>query len=106
MLRKRYLTIHDIREAKARTMSMLSHVRSIIARNDREVPYSVVAFIVTVRVVENNANRTVGSVIVEKVISQTSVPGTALAMTSRPCPKSPSHVFAVNRCVLAATSVT
>ena len=82
MFRKRYRTIHVTSEAKARMMTMLFYISfdfsSFWNRSDR-----VVAFIVKVRVVENKANRNVGIVIVVNVISQTNVPGIALAARSR-----------------------
>ena len=48
-------------------------------------------FIVNVRLVENRANRTVGKVIVEKVMIQINIPGSPLAMASRAWPSKPSH---------------
>lgn len=66
MFRNRYLTIHETREAKARTMSI-----------------NVVKFIVKVKLVENRANSTVGKVIVVKVMIQISKPGMPLAIASK-----------------------
>lgn len=45
--------------------------------------YSVVKFIVKVKLVEKRANRTVGRVIVVKVMIQISMPGMPLAMASK-----------------------
>ena len=92
MLRKRYLTIHETSEAKARAMSILGSFSTRESCLDRTTTHRVVAFIVKVRLVEKRAKRKVGSVMVVNVINQTRVPGTALAMTKRPCPNSPIHV--------------
>ena len=51
----------------------------------------VVKFIVNVKLVLNNANSSVGSVIVVKVIVQTNIPGKALSPASSPCPSIASH---------------
>ncbi len=48
-------------------------------------------FIVNVRLVENRAKRTVGKVIVEKVMIQINIPGSPLAMASKAWPSKPSH---------------
>lgn len=45
--------------------------------------YSVVKFIVKVKLVENKANSTVGKVIVVNVMIQISKPGMPLAMASK-----------------------
>ena len=45
--------------------------------------YSVVKFIVNVRLVENSANKNVGRVMLEKVMTQISIPGIPLAMATR-----------------------
>ena len=45
--------------------------------------YNVVKFIVKVKLVEKRANRTVGRVIVVKVMIQISMPGMPLAMASK-----------------------
>ena len=47
---------------------------------------------VKVRLVEKRVKRKAGSVIDEKVISQTKAPGTALTIWRRPFPNHPSHV--------------
>ena len=44
-----------------------------------------------VRLVENRAKRTVGKVIVEKVMIQINIPGSPLAMASKAWPSKPSH---------------
>ena len=49
-----------------------------------ERAHKVVKFIVKVKLVENSANSSVGSVIVVKVIVQTSNPGIAFPITSTP----------------------
>ncbi len=54
--------------------------------------YSVVKFIVNVRLVEKRANSTVGKVIVVKVMIHMSMPGMALTMASIARPSKPSHV--------------
>ena len=85
MLRKRYRTIHETRDANARMISMLcTHPISRGLPRVLGTSYSVVAFMVNVRLVENKANRKVGSVIVKKVMIQTNVWGKALAMERRP----------------------
>lgn len=48
-----------------------------------EYTYSVVKFIVNVRLVENSANKNVGRVMLEKVMTQISIPGIPLAMATR-----------------------
>ena len=48
-------------------------------------------FIVNVRLVENRAKRTVGKVIVVKVMIQNNIPGSPLAMASKAWPSKPSH---------------
>jgi hypothetical protein len=53
--------------------------------------YSVVKFIVKVRLVENRANSTVGMVIVVNVIIQIRIPGSTLAIVNKACPSKPSH---------------
>lgn len=74
MLRKRYRTIHDTRDAKARMISILcTHAISQYLPRGVGASHSVVAFMVKVRLVENKANRKVGSVIVKKVMTQTNV---------------------------------
>lgn len=45
--------------------------------------YSVVKFIVNVKLVEKRANSTVGKVIVVKVMIQINMPGIPLAMASK-----------------------
>lgn len=45
--------------------------------------YSVVKFIVNVKLVENRANSTVGNVMVVKVIIQISIPGNTLAIANK-----------------------
>lgn len=84
MFRNRYLTIHETRDAKARTMSILRAI-SLLQGHCQLVVYSyrVVKFIVNVKLVENNANSTVGKVIVVNVMIQISIPGTPLAMASK-----------------------
>lgn len=53
--------------------------------------YSVVKFMVKVKLVENRANSTVGKVIVVKVMIHISIPGIPLAMASKTEPNMPSH---------------
>ena len=84
MFRKRYLTIHETRDANARTMSILCLV-SLLRGHCHLVTltYSVVKFIVNVKLVENRANSTVGKVIVVNVMIQISKPGMPLAIASK-----------------------
>ncbi len=72
-------------------MSSLRSISEDDGGTSTVITYNVVKFIVKVKLVENRANRTVGRVIVMKVMIQTRVPGTALAMTNRPCPMNSSH---------------
>lgn len=84
MFRNRYLTIHETREAKARTMSILYAINLLQGhRHAVGDTYSVVKFMVKVKLVEKRANSTVGKVIVVKVMIQMSMPGIPLAMASR-----------------------
>jgi hypothetical protein len=53
--------------------------------------YRVVAFIVKVKLVENNVNKKVGIVMVEKVISQYRIPGTTFMRKSVILPNIPSQ---------------
>ena len=89
MLRKRYLTIHETKDAKASRMSILEPL--VLDGMVRDIAYSVVKFIVNVKLVEKRAKRTVGKVIVEKVINHINIPGIPLAMTKIAWPSSPSH---------------
>lgn len=84
MLRKRYLTIQETRDAKARAMSILRQV-SFALTVCQLVDYTnrVVKFIVKVKLVENRANSTVGRVIVVKVMIQISMPGIPLIKASK-----------------------
>lgn len=55
-----------------------------MASDSEESAYSVVKFMVKVRLVEKRAKRTVGSVMVVNVMSQTRIPGRAFAVASNP----------------------
>ena len=56
---------------------------SVVPSTLVDYTYSVVKFIVNVRLVENSANKNVGRVMLEKVMTQISIPGIPLAMATR-----------------------
>ena len=69
MFRKRYLTSHDTREAKARRMSKLVDLVNYSCKG-ANLTYRVVKFMVKVRLMEKRVKRMVGRVMVEKVTIQ------------------------------------
>lgn len=84
MFRNRYLTIHETRDANARRMSILVLI-SLLQDHFHLVTYtySVVKFIVNVKLVENRAKSSVGKVIVVNVMIQISRPGMPLTNASK-----------------------
>jgi hypothetical protein len=75
MFRNRYLMNQLMVDANARIMSRLGYISSVLLINmcplvPGEETYSVVKFMVNVRLVENRVKSHVGSVSVVKVMSQ------------------------------------
>ena len=69
-MRNLYRTNQLTVDMKATNISILQGLLVELPRNNKKTTYSVVAFMVTVRLVENRVNRNVGIVIVVKVITQ------------------------------------
>ena len=91
MLRKRYLTIQEIIEAKARIISILVGGQHKMVKHRIDGTHRVVKFMVKVKLVEKRAKRRVGNVMVVKVMIQISSPGIPLAMTKKARPRRVSH---------------
>lgn len=85
-----YRTSHEIREPKARTISMLRSV-SPDHPDGWTATHSVVKFMVKVRLVENRVKRKVGKVMEVKVTSQYRKVGTRRAPSKMRAPSKASH---------------
>lgn len=72
-------------------ISILYAVSTKGSRTLMSFTYRVVKFMVKVKLVEKRAKRSVGKVIVEKVMIQMSKPGIALAIANTTCPSKASH---------------
>jgi hypothetical protein len=77
MFRTLYRTNQLTVDTKAATINILFEKLAEVDLQ-QEHAYRVVAFIVTVKLVDNNVNRNVGSVMVVNVITQNRMPGKTL----------------------------
>jgi hypothetical protein len=81
MFKIRYRTTQLTADANAKRMSILEDPTSVISQMRLMNTYSVVKFMVTVRLVEKSVKSQVGTVMVRKVIIQKSMLGVTLRTT-------------------------
>jgi hypothetical protein len=90
MFRKRYRTNQLMVDTTASVIRRLHSNKYQVQAEGYSEAYSVVKFIVNVKLMENSVNSHVGSVIVVKVMSQYRAPGITLRMKRSSLPNRPS----------------